>query len=217
MLRDQVRQIDRIAIDEFGMLGMVLMENAGRGAAEAIAGFLAPGTPVSIVCGKGNNGGDGYVIARHLELIGFPAQIWSLVELDELAGDARANAEIAVKAGFSIRVLRDASEFVVEAPNECVVDCMLGTGASGAPRGVYADLIRRINGCAGKRVAIDIPSGLDCDTGQANDPTFRADLTVTFVARKDGFDRPGADAWIGRVCVVGIGIPKKLLDRSATS
>lgn len=228
MKRDEVRRIDQIAIEKYGMLGLVLMENAGRGAAERIASFCrqrceAGGRTsetgsVCIVCGTGNNGGDGYVIARHLQLLGVSARIVSLVPLDKLSGDAKANAMIAEKARVPIAVARsrdDLERLIVD--GEAIVDCMLGTGATGNPRGLYADAVQIANLRSGPRIAIDLPTGLDCDTGEPGEPTFRASLTVTFVAEKDGFSGDRAAEFIGRVEVVGIGVPKALLDEFAVT
>ncbi|QEF99429.1 Bifunctional NAD(P)H-hydrate repair enzyme Nnr [Stieleria maiorica] len=217
MKREDVRRVDQIAIGTYGISGLVLMENAGRGAAEHIAA-LHHGSgadvkrPVCILCGPGNNGGDGYVIARHLELLGFPVRIVSLVPTDRLTGDAFANAAIAMKAGLPIQVARSAEDLEqLLVDDEIVVDCLLGTGATGAPRGLYADAVTVANARRGVRVAIDLPTGLDCDTGIPSDVTFRADMTVTFVAQKDGFSNSEAKPWLGTIHVVGIGVPKMLL------
>ncbi len=202
--REQVRQVDQIAIDDFGMSGLVLMENAGRGAAEIIHRISPPGG-VAILCGKGNNGGDGYVIARHLQLAGREVVIVSVVDIGELSGDASANATIAAKADIPI------TQCIVDRP--IIVDCLLGTGARGAPSGIYADFVRAANAALAIHIAIDIPTGLDCDTGQASEPTFRADHTITFVASKVGFQKGDANKFTGVIHEVGIGVPTKLLDR----
>ncbi|OYP38294.1 NAD(P)H-hydrate epimerase [Rhodopirellula sp. MGV] len=214
MKRDAVRQIDKIAIDEFGIAGVVLMENAGRGAAERILARTPPETPVGLLCGGGNNGGDGYVIARHLELAGRTVRVISLVELEKLRGDAAINASIASKAEIQIEVARNENELKdLLRPSDCLVDCMLGTGASGEPRGLFGNAVRLANQLPGYRVAIDIPTGLDCDTGVPSQTTFRADLTITFVAAKEGFANPDAAGVLGEVDVVGIGVPKCLLEQ----
>ncbi|WP_372897031.1 NAD(P)H-hydrate epimerase [Stieleria sp.] len=217
MKREDVRRVDQIAIEEYGMLGLVLMENAGRGAAERIAALChetpSGANPVCILCGPGNNGGDGYVIARHLELLGFSVHILSLVPLDRLTGDASANASIAARAGLTIQIAKsdeDLDRWIAD--DETVVDCLLGTGATGAPRGLYGDAVTLANKRRGLRVAIDLPTGLDCDTGTPAEVTFRADLTVTFVAEKEGFSKPAAKPWLGTVQVVGIGVPQALLN-----
>lgn len=231
--RDEVRSIDRRAIDEFGMAGVVLMENAGRNAA-AVIDSLRPGgfgAAVRIVCGKGNNAGDGFVIARHLELLGHDVRILLAASPQELTGDAAVNHRIAERSGIPIADLSAADssrwkDALAEGTASMaggaadaaliLVDALLGTGAQGPPRGTVATAIAAINDsrAASPRtrvVAIDLPSGLDCDTGDAAGECVRADVTVTFVARKRGFDAKAAKAFIGTVHVVGIGAPRKLL------
>lgn len=213
--RQQVRQVDQIAIEVYGMSGLVLMENAGRGAAERIF-HLATGIDaeeeILILCGRGNNAGDGYVIARHLELMGRQPRVVSLEPLDRLSGDALHNARLCEKANLPIDILSDPNEVAVRvASAPVIVECLLGTGATGAPRGIYADAVKAANRSEALRIAIDIPAGLDCDTGHANSPTFLAAETITFVASKTGFARADGPSHVGNVHDVGIGVPKKLL------
>jgi len=219
--QEQVRDIDRRAIDEFGLPGVVLMENAGRGAATAIQQHFPTGA-VAILCGKGNNAGDGYVIARHLELMGRTVTLLTAVEPQSLTGDALINATVAKRAGIPITTLGNACladwQAAVE-PAAVLVDALLGTGASGAPRGNLATAITAINAAKTQRpstavVAIDLPSGLDCDSGIAPGDCVQADLTVTFVAAKQGFSNAAAQPLLGTVEVVSIGAPACLL-RSA--
>lgn len=213
LTRDQVRQVDKIAIEQFGIPGIVLMENAGRGAAEVIDRIAEPGR-VTILCGSGNNAGDGYVIARHLELAGRQVRIVSIVELGRLQGDARINAVIAEKSEMDIQCVASGDQIGESISGATtIVDCLLGTGARGPLRGLYADAVAVANAIVAQRIAIDIPTGLDCDSGQAGDPSFRADHTITFVARKTGFENENAGAYVGVVHEVGIGVPKKLLDQ----
>ena len=213
LTRNQVRQVDKIAIEQFSVPGIVLMENAGRGAAEIIDRIASPG-PVAILCGSGNNAGDGYVIARHLQLAGRQVRIVSIVDLQTLQGDARINAVIAEKSDIDIHFVVTADQIAESiAGATTILDCLLGTGAHGPLRGLYADAVSAANAIDALRVAIDLPTGLDCDSGEAGDPTFRADHTITFVARKTGFDKENADAYVGVVHEVGIGAPKKLFDQ----
>ncbi len=216
--RDQVRQIDRIAIDQYGMSGLVLMENAGRGAAEVIDQWLSAKSPrqsgtsqvaVCILCGKGNNAGDGYVIARHLQWFGYRVRIVSSCPFAALRGDAAANFKIAMNGDIPMSVFNEAKLDLSR--EDCVVECLLGTGASGAPKEPMASMIREANQFTGLRVAIDIPAGLDCDTGTAGEPTFRADLTCTFVAPKIGFALADGPSVVGELAVVPIGVPEKCL------
>ena len=214
--RDEVREVDRIAIEEFGIAGIVLMENAGRDAAAWITARFPPGD-VCILCGKGNNAGDGYVIARQIETAGdgtWPVRIVSIVDCGELAGDAAINHAIAQRADIPIAIARDDQSLrdLVGNP-DVLVDCLLGTGATGPPRGLYAEAVRLANRLPTHRIAIDVPTGLDCDTGIAADPTFRASATLTFVAPKIGFTQPSATDFLGQIVPIAIGVPKKLLSR----
>ncbi len=210
--REQSRQVDQVAIEQYGMSGLVLMENAGRGAAELI-NRLIPTGPITILCGQGNNAGDGYVIARHLELLDRDVQVISVVELERLSGDAGANAKLAVRAEIPIQVVTEANR-LAEAiePASTLVDCLLGTGARGDLREPYRTAVEIANRTGAARIAIDLPTGLDCDTGVPGTPTFQAEHTITFVSPKIGFEQPQARDSVGEMHVVAIGAPRKLLD-----
>ncbi|MEM6470027.1 MAG: NAD(P)H-hydrate epimerase [Planctomycetota bacterium] len=211
MKREQVRKVDQIAINEFGIPGVVLMENAGRNAATVIHELYPHAKKVAILCGPGNNGGDGYVIARHLELKGHDIRIASLVQLEKLVGDAAINASVAMASDLRIQVSTDGDVSQTIGDADLIIDCLLGTGATGPPRTAFANAIRLANQAPARRVAIDLPSGLDCDTGEPNEPTFQADATLTFVAEKDGFQSSRASAFTGSIDVIDIGVPAKLL------
>lgn len=214
LTRDEVRGIDRRAWDEFRIPGIVLMENAGRGAAESLLRRGVNG-PVCICCGKGNNGGDGFVIARHLDQSGIDVKVWLFAQGAQLTGDARANYEIAHASGIPIREHRSSPlppQFAAElASSDWVVDALLGTGATGDVTGLLKDVVVAINGSKKNVLAVDLPSGMDADTGQPLGVCIEATCTVTFVARKIGFDQPGADPWTGEVEVAPIGLPRRLL------
>jgi NAD(P)H-hydrate epimerase len=210
--RDQVRAIDRRAIDDFGVPGVVLMENAGRGAAEVLIRLGISG-PVIVCCGKGNNGGDGFVIARHLDNHGQSVRVFLFARPEELTGDAAVNYHIIEKAGLAIT--RFGPDVAAEALRRelagaaWVVDALFGTGLSGPVRPPFDRVIEAVNRSGTRVLAVDIPSGLDCDTGQPLGPTVRAEHTVTFVARKKGF--AAAKEWTGEVHVVDIGAPRAAL------
>jgi NAD(P)H-hydrate epimerase len=216
LTRAEVRDIDRRAIEDYGLPGIVLMENAGRGAAELLHG-LAPWASVAIVCGKGNNAGDGFVIARHLENLGHAVRLLLACDPAALRGDAAIAWGVAEKAGIPATRLAAATPDEWRqalAGSDWIVDALLGTGVTGAPRGAIATAIEAVNAARSRRAkvfAVDLPSGLDCDTGQALGSCVRADVTATFVARKVGFDAPAAAPLIGAVHVVGIGAPRALL------
>lgn len=218
--RLEVRDLDRRAIEEFGLPGVVLMENAGRNAADLV-GRLWPDAagPVVIACGTGNNGGDGSVIARHLELAGRPVRILLAGDPAAMSGDAAIMFSVATRSGIPIVSLADATAAAWGSHLDgaaVVVDALLGTGAHGVPRrgvavGIGAIVAWREATPGGRVFAVDLPSGLDCDSGTAPGPCVRADATGTFVAAKRGFDAPGAEDYTGTVHVLDIGAPKRLL------
>ena len=213
--RQQCREIDRRAVQHYGMSSLVLMENAGRGVVDVLCRLGIDG-PVEICCGKGNNAGDGFVIARHLENRGMKVAVLLFTDPDQLKGDALVNYGIAAKAGTPMIVLGDSfnaerlEELFAEA--DWIVDALLGTGTRGEIREPYVTIINCINASPAKVFAVDLPSGLDCDTGEPLDSCVRADHTATFVARKVGFDRPVSQEWTGTVHVIDIGVPRCLLE-----
>lgn len=210
----QIRALDALAIEHYGIPGVVLMENAGRGAAEFIYGELADPAAdrVLILCGPGNNGGDGFVIARHLRNANVNVDVVLAALPEKSCGDAGTNLKILDRMGFDF--LRGFEPVGLAAAKlathkaAIIVDALLGTGSSGSPRGVMATLIETANAALrARRIAIDIPSGLDADTGAVHEPCFRADATVTMAAAKVGFDSAQAREVVGRVVVVSIGSP----------
>jgi NAD(P)H-hydrate epimerase len=219
----QCREVDQYAIEELGIPGVVLMENAGRNAADLIEERLAdrPGAQerpgrIAVVCGGGNNGGDGFVVARHLTHRGHEVWIDLMADPARLAGDAAVNHAIVQKMGVPIRPLCDLAAIPTAVHrwhrSDVIVDALLGTGFAGAVREPMAEVIRQINGLSGPLVvAIDVPSGLDADTGQVAGEAVRAHQTVTFLAEKSGYARESARAYTGRITVVDIGAPTMLI------
>ena len=219
---EEMRRADRRAIEELGVPGVVLMENAGRGATDAIERAFGParGRRVAVVCGKGNNGGDGFVVARHLAGRGATVDVWLAARASEVKGDAATNLAVLGRSGIRVaewppeggpsprdafhRALRDA---------DLVVDALLGTGVMGAVTGPLAEVISAVNEAARPVCALDLPSGLSADEGGVAGPTVRARLTVTFGLPKRGlFLHPGA-AWAGRVEVADLGVPRAWLEQ----
>jgi NAD(P)H-hydrate epimerase len=216
--RSEVRSIDERAIRDYGMSGLVLMENAGRGAAEKLFELFGPAEMI-ILAGIGNNGGDGFVIARHWELLtGLKPEVWIASRhehfLDGMTSDARTNYEILVRSGFLLKHLQRISMAEINrlAEARIILDALVGTGSNGALRAPTAELVELVNQSNATRIAIDIPSGLDCDYGLAFGPCFRADHTLTFVASKLGFKNVDALQFTGRIHVLGIGVPAVLLE-----
>jgi len=218
LTRDQTRAIERFAIERIGVPGVVLMENAGRLCADAVGDFLAgpAGRKVAICAGAGNNGGDGFVVARHLSMRGASVVVFLVSPADELSGDAEINYRIARNLHLDIREVGSAELANLSRELrgfDVVVDAVGGTGIRGALRGDIAVAVEQINAAGRPVVAVDIPTGLDCDTGRAEGPAVRANLTVTMVARKKGFDSPASAEFTGEVRVVDIGIPADVVER----
>lgn len=215
--RAEIRDVDRRAMDEFGMPGLLLMENAGKGCAELLVRLM--GGPVgsrsvAICCGKGNNGGDGLVMARHLDNAGAAVTVLLFAAPDEIRGDAAVNLRIVQSSGIPLRVLPDPDPTEVAsalAGADWAVDALLGTGTAGAVREPYGRVIAPLNASGRPVFAVDLPSGLDCDSGEPCGTCVRAQHTGTLVARKRGFDNPASHAWTGAVHVIEIGVPRRLL------
>lgn len=209
----EAREIDRRAQEELGLPGVVLMENAG---AELVRLILAEegaaletarqaGRAVAVLCGGGNNGGDGWVIARRLHNAGVPVRVLTAAAPERLPPDARTHRDVVARMGLPVEPA--SPEALAGAP--LIVDALLGTGARGALRAPLAELLRAANRAPARRVAVDVPSGLDADSGAADPNAFQAHRTGTFLGEKRGFE--GARRWTGRVHVLPIGVPPELV------
>jgi hydroxyethylthiazole kinase-like uncharacterized protein yjeF len=218
--REEMREMDRRAIEEFGIPGVILMENAGLAAAEEVwklAG-CSPAATVSLLCGKGNNGGDGYVTARHLYNRGMDPRVFVFAPLDEISGDAAINLGIIRRMGLKVEEVTSQNDLpeveraIVSA--DVVVDALLGTGVSGEVRGLIRSGIEIINRGPRRVVSVDIPSGLDANTGEILGVCVKADVTVTFAARKTGLGRRNGPERAGRVVVAEISIPRQVMRQS---
>ncbi|MEX0777251.1 MAG: NAD(P)H-hydrate epimerase [Phycisphaeraceae bacterium] len=225
LTREQVRQIDRLAVESLAIPSIVLMENAARNTAQEILLLLeeelhliANDAKVAIVCGGGNNGGDGLAIARHLHNHGAAVDVYLTKQPEELEGDAATNLAIVHRMGLPILVITNDADLGSAAEQwreaHVLVDASLGTGFAGPVREPLAGVIAQCNAAGQhgvKIVAVDVPSGLDCDTGEPGNATIVANLTVTFVAMKVGFAQPAAEPYVGQVVVVDIGTPPSLM------
>jgi len=221
--REQVRACDKNAVERFGVNSLILMENAGLAAAGLILSLLqdTADPQVVIFAGGGNNGGDGFVVARQLYNAAVKVSLIVCPDPAKFQGDALANLNIIRKMPIDIIYLhelsgdRQANEIQVHARRaDLVVDAMLGTGAADPPRGVIRKVIEIVNQPARmgrKIVALDVPTGLDPDTGLPMEIALRADYTITFAAMKKGFTQPHAAQYTGAVTVAGIGIDTALL------
>jgi len=213
----QMREADRRAIEDFGVPGVVLMENAGRGAAHIALDMLSEVSEprAVILSGRGNNGGDGFVVARHLANAGVDVSVRVLAPLADIKGDARTNLEIIRKMGLDVRelVLPDEREGLVQelSATSLIVDALLGTGAKGEVRNPFRTAVELINAAERPVLAVDVPSGLDGDTGLPLGPCVTAERTATFAAAKTGLVASGAARFVGQLTIVDIGMPRAIL------
>lgn len=219
---EQMRRIDRRAI-EIGIPGLQLMEAAGRGVAERLLADYptAAARGVVILCGKGNNGGDGLVAARRLCSAGVACRIFLLARGDQLTGDAATSLRAAREAGLQVQEIPEESAWgelrALLARHPIVVDALLGTGVSGGARGVVAQLIDVLNSSGAPVVAIDLPSGVDADSVAIEGPAVRAERTYTLCRPKLPLLFPPAAAHAGAWCVIPIGIPDEVVRAEAVS
>jgi NAD(P)H-hydrate epimerase len=213
---EEMKKVDKAAIDEFGIPSLILMENAGRGAADiAYNMLLDKKDKVVCVCGKGNNGGDGFVCARHLINKGINIVIFLTCKRDQLKGDAKINFSILEKMNASVYELAKKDDFK-NLENEIinsglVIDAIFGIGITGNIRDSYSRLIQTINENKKKALAIDLPSGLDATEGNVLGVCVKADKTATFAAVKTGLVKNQGPSFCGEVIVVDISIPKRLI------
>jgi NAD(P)H-hydrate epimerase len=223
-----MRAFDAYAIERCHVPSLLLMENAGRGSVDVLARELlrggAAGANVVIACGTGNNGGDGLVIARHLALRGAAPMVFLAGDAQRASPDARANLDAWRGLGGEIRQL---GQLATGAPPsglreamaraDVVVDALFGTGLDRAIDGFYAEVVRTLNVSRGPRFAVDLPSGLDADTGVALGVAVEAQVTVTFAHYKLGLLTPNGAQLAGSVHVVDIGVPATLVEHVGSS
>lgn len=211
LTRAQARDLDRRAIEEFGIPGIILMENAGRGVAEVMLKLRLPG-PMHVLCGKGNNGGDGYVIARHLDAARVDVVVHRCCDEADITGDALVHYQIVKQSGLPLVAFQSPLQLGESLSSAgYVVDALLGTGLSGAARPPYCEIIQALRRSGKPVLAVDLPSGMDADTGEPLGECVVANHTVTFVAPKAGFKHRDAHLFTGQVHVLQIGLPGKML------
>lgn len=208
--REILREIDRLTIEKYGIPGVVLMENAGRAVTRAATDNYPQINRVAVMCGGGNNGGDGFVIARHLIKRGRHVDTYILKNRKDYTGDAKTNLEILENTNANIIKLR--SDFSNFSPCELIIDAVFGTGLDREVNGLYAKVIDFINGSNCQVISVDVPSGLDANSGKLLGTAVKADITVTFVVPKLGLAvYPGAD-YTGKLYVADISTPSLLED-----
>src|SRR5690606_10889110 len=208
---DAMREADRRTMTEVGIPGRVLMETAGRAACDAMEARYGPlaGRDVLVLAGKGNNGGDGFVVARVLHARGARVRVVPLASEDDASEDAAANLAVLRRLAddrLRLDAFEDAGRVAAARPPDVVVDALLGIGVAGALREPIRTLAAWMNRQAAPVVALDVPTGLDSDTGRATEDTVRADLTVTMAALKAGLLLGDGPRVAGEVVVAEIGI-----------
>jgi NAD(P)H-hydrate epimerase len=214
----QMREADRQTIDEIGIPSIVLMENAGRQAVAAMeAAFDDLSTSkVGVLCGRGNNGGDGFVVARTLAQRGIAAIVFLLGSVAEVRGDARTNLEILGRVGLTVVEIANAQEWELHFSevSDCdlIVDAIVGTGFHGPVTGLLETVIADVNGLGVPIVAIDLPSGVSADSHEVDGDAIEASMTVTLAAPKIPLILPPADAYGGDLVIADIGIPTSVVD-----
>jgi len=199
--------IDLKAQDKFGISTLILMENAGARVAAATVGFCRT-KKIAIFCGKGNNGGDGFVAARHLLTCGIKPDIFLADRISQVENEARTNLEILRRLKSKIIEVTTQNIFSIKISKYgLIIDALLGVGLSGEVRGIYKDLITLINSSQAHIISVDIPSGLDATTGKILGACVKADKTVTFVAKKRGMVFGEGPKYCGKIVVADLGLP----------
>jgi NAD(P)H-hydrate epimerase len=213
LTRAQAREIDRLAVEQYHMPSILLMENAARAVTDVALDMLRgiDGPRVLIVCGGGNNGGDGLAVARHLHNLGVGVELALAADPQGYAGDALVNWRIALAMSMPHLSMEAATARLATGAVDLLIDALYGTGLSTAPR--QPRWIELMNAHGAPVLAVDLPSGLDSDTGQPLGLCVRAVRTVTFVAEKAGFANPAARQYLGDVTVGDIGAPRELIGR----
>lgn len=209
----KAKDLDIKAKEKFGISTLVLMENAGRCVAQEAIRVLRVKTKIAIFCGKGNNGADGFVAARHLLVQGVKPDIFLAGNISDVENEARVNLDILLKLRQKITEVNEENLCLVKnkiSQYDLIIDALLGVGLSGEVRGILRDLVRIINSSKAYILSVDIPSGLDARDGKVLGYCVRADKTVTFVAKKRGMVIGEGPKYCGRVVVKDLGIPYPL-------
>ena len=214
----QMREADRRTIDEVGIPAIVLMENAGRQAVAAMEAAFEdlPTSHVGVLCGRGSNGGDGFVVARTLVQRGVETSVFLLGGVADVRGDARTNLEVLGRIGLTVVEITNAQEWELHFSEisrcDVLVDAILGTGFHGQLSGLLETVVADVNGLGVPVVAIDLPTGVSADSADVEGEAIEATMTVTLAAPKIPLVLPPADSHSGDLVIADIGIPLPLLD-----
>jgi hydroxyethylthiazole kinase-like uncharacterized protein yjeF len=210
----RMRRADRLSAEKFGIPVLLLMENAGRAVAEVAERFLKRRGLILVLCGGGNNGGDGIAAARTLHNRGYAVEVWLLKNPADYKGSLALHYQMAKRMGVRFKVfdtLNERTRRQMLARTALIVDALLGTGSHGTVSGAYARAIELANHARRPVLAVDVPSGLNADTGKPEGPCIRATQTLTMAAAKPGLLKPSAKPFVGTLLVAEIGIPRTLL------
>src|SRR5215831_5686594 len=214
----QMRDADRRTIEDIGIASLVLMENAGRQAVAAMEAMYADLAErhVGVLCGRGNNGGDGFVVARTLAQRGIAVSVFLIGRVAEVRGDARTNLDILGRLGISVAEIDDSQAWELHFSEfsgcTLVVDAIFGTGLNAPVAGLIESVITDVNASGIPVVAIDLPSGLSADSHEPIGPSIEAELTVTLAAPKLSLVLPPAEMRAGDIVIADIGIPSDVIN-----
>lgn len=219
LTRKEMRELDRKAIEEYKIPGIILMENAGRDVAEEILQMIDDPhqAKVAILCGKGNNGGDGFVVARHLHNHSIHVDVFLIARVSDILkdGDAGTNLQILLNMKIPVKEILDIPvvNSILKELNgyHILADALFGTGLSGDVREPFKTLIGGVNNLNKPIISVDIPSGLDCNTGKVLGAAIKATKTVTFAIAKKGFYLNDGPGYTGKITVSDISIPRELI------
>lgn len=217
LTREQTKLVEKYIINELGLPSVILMENAGHGVAQYLL-TLHPNNKVIICAGKGNNGGDGYVVARYLNLLKSDVEVYIFAHENDIKGDAKIHLDVIKKIGIPIQYF-DPLNINLDAllnnlnKSEWIIDALFGTGLATNLDSFYCDLINTINKTTSKILSIDVPSGLDCDKGQPFGTSIKANITCTLISMKKGFLRMEAQNYFGKIKIINLGIPDQIIYR----
>lgn len=208
----QMSQMDRATIEDIGIPGVVLMENAGRGIVEVAKSMLGSvkGKLVKIFCGPGNNGGDGFVVARHLLNMGALVNVLLIGNKGKVRDDALINLQILQEMGQEIKEVNSLEHAPNDLQVDLIIDALLGTGVQGPLRGIFSEIVDNINSSGAPVLAVDIPTGVNTDTGAVSGLSVYATATATMALPKRGLLIPPGREHVGKLYVVDISMPKSI-------
>jgi NAD(P)H-hydrate epimerase len=204
---EEMMELDRRAREDLGIPSIILMENAGRFVAQEAA-KLSPGRKISVICGKGNNGGDGFVAARYLQEMGFDPFVILIGKTEDVKHDPKVNIE---RLKVPINEAVDAASFEVMKPkiadSDLIIDAIFGIGLNTDLKSPYIEIVTWLNSLHKPILAVDVPSGLNATTGKIMGAAIKATKTITFAAAKTGFFKADGPRYVGEVELADIGIP----------